>query len=266
MDVIVCMKQVIDPEAPPASFKIDPATNRLLPAPGVAQVLDPYSENALEAALRLKDSQGARVVVISLGSALNRDVVKKALALGADELVLLEDPDFADSDSAGTAYALSLAIKKLGRYDLVLCGRQASDGNAGQVAFGIAEMLGITPVSPIQKLEISGQKARVERKTADGYEVVEVALPAVAGVSNELGQIRYPNIKGILAAKKKEPTVWKPADIGADPSRIGTAGRRSRLVKLYQPVRQGTCQMVPGHTPEEQAANLVTLLRQSKLI
>ncbi|MBI4296586.1 MAG: electron transfer flavoprotein subunit beta/FixA family protein [Chloroflexi bacterium] len=266
MNMIVCVKQVIDPEAPPATFKVDPTTNRAIPPQGVSPVIDPYGEFAVEAALRLKDAKGGKVTVLSLGVNLLREVIKKPLSMGADELILLEDPAFADSDSWSTAYALSMAIRKIGAYDLILCGREASDWNSGQVGAGIAEILGLPCVTLTKKIELVDSKAKVERVLPDGYEVVEVGLPAVVTVSNELGQPRYPTIKGIMMAKKKEPVVWKPADIGVDSSQIGAAGRHARLVKLFQPVQEGKVQLITADTPEEAAARLALKLREDKLL
>ena len=266
MNMIVCLKQVIDPETPPASFKIDPQSNKIVPPPGIAPVLDPYSEYALEAALRIKDAKGGKITALSLGSDLVREVVKKPLAMGADELVLLEDEAFTEGDSWSTAYALAMAIKKLGDYDLIFCGRQAADWDAGQVGSAIAELLGLPSVTVAQKIDISDGQARVERVTDDGYEVIEVPLPALITVSNELGEVRYPNIRGIMAARKKEPIIWRPADIGASAPQLGAAGRRTRLLKLWLPVREGKCQMIEGDSPEEQAVNLAIKLREAKLL
>src|SRR4030042_45357 len=146
MDMVVCVKQVIDPEAPPASFKIDPATNKAV-LPGVPPVIDPYGEYGVEAALRIKDAKGGKVTALSLGTNLLREVVKKPLSMGADELILLEDAAFVEGDGWSTAYALAMAIKKLGKYDIILCGREASDSNAGQVGPGIAEILGLPSIT-----------------------------------------------------------------------------------------------------------------------
>jgi electron transfer flavoprotein beta subunit len=186
--------------------------------------------------------------------------------MGADDLILLEDDTFAEGDSWSTAYGLAMAIKKVGEYDLIFCGRQASDWDAGQVGSGIAEILGLPSVTLARKIDITDGKARVERVTDDGYEVIEVPLPALITVSNELGEPRYPTIKGIMAAKKKEPVIWKPADIGVEPSKVGAAGRRGRLLKLFQPVREGECEIVEGESPEETGANLALKLRESKIL
>ena len=266
MNIIVCVKQVLDPEAPPASFKIDSATNKVVTPTGVSPVVDPYGEYAVEAALRIKDAQGGNVTAISLGINLLRDVVKKPLSMGADELILLEDEAFTEGDSWSTAYALAMAIKKIGSYDLIFCGREASDWNAGQVGAGVAEILGLPNITLAKKIDISDGKARVERVVTDGYEVVEVSLPALITVSNELGEPRYPTIRGIMAAKKKEPVIWKPADIGVDPSQIGAAGRRAKMLRLFQPVREGKCEMIEGESPEEVAANLALKLREAKIL
>jgi electron transfer flavoprotein beta subunit len=266
MNIIVCTKQVIDPEAPPAAFKVDAVNKVVLLPPDIAPVLDPYSEYALEAALRLKDAYGGRVTAISLGADLVRDVAKKPLSMGADELILLEDGAFAGGDSWSTAYALAMAIKKIGDYDLILCGRQAADWDAGQVGTGIAELLGLPGVTIARKIEVTDGRARVERITDDGYEVVETPLPALITVSSEIGEPRYPTIRGIMAAKKKEPLIWQPADIGVDASQAGAAGRRSRLVGLFQPVRESRCEFIEGETPEEVAANLAKKLREDGLL
>ncbi len=266
MNMIVCCKQVIDPEAPPASFKVDTSANKVVPPPGVPPVVSPFDEQAVEAALRVKDAKGGKITVISMGVNLLRDVVKKPLSMGADELVLLEDEAFTDGDSWSTAYALAMAIKKIGGYDLVFCGRQAADWDSGQVGSGIAEILGLPSVTLAKKVDITDGKARIERVTADGYEVVEVSLPALITVSNELGEARYPTIKGITAAKRKEPIVWKPADIGVDPSQIGATGRHTKVLKLFQPVHEGKCEIIAGETIEEAAVNLALKLREAKVM
>ena len=266
MNMIVCVKQVIDPEAPPASFKIDSSSNKVVPPPGVSPVISPFDENAVEAALRIKDAQGGKITVINLGMNLLRDVVKKPLSMGADELILLEDEAFVEGDSWSTAYALAMAIKKIGEYDLIFCGRQAADWDAGQVGSGIAEILGLPSVTLAKKIDITNGKAQVERIIAEGYEVVEVSLPALITVSNELGEPRYPTIKGIMATKKKEPIIWKPTDIGVDPSQVGAAGRRTKMLKLFQPVREGKCEIIEGENSEEAAANLALKLREAKIL
>lgn len=266
MNIIVCVKQVNDPEAPPSSFKVDPGTNKVIPPPGMPPVISTFDEYAVEAALRIKEKAGGKITALSLGVNLLRDVVKKPLSMGADELVLLEDPAFAEGDSWSTAYALAMAIKKIGQYDLILCGRQAADWDSGQVGSGIAEILGLPSVTIARKVEIVDGKAQVERVIPDGFELLEMGLPGVITLSNEHPVPRYPNIKGIMAAKRKEPILWKAADIGADPSMIGAGGRRARLLKLFQPVRDTQCEVVAADTPEETGSKLAARLREVKVI
>ena len=266
MNIIVCVKQVSDPEAPPASFKIDPAAKRVVPPPGIAPVISTFDEYAVEAALRVKEKLGGKITILSLGLNLQRDVVKKPLSMGADDLILLEDPAFVDGDSFSTAYSLARAIQKIGQYDLILCGRQAADWDSGQVGLGIAELLGLPSISLARKLEIVENRARVEKVIPDGFELVESSLPVVVTLSNEHPVPRYPNVKGIMTAKRKEPLVWKPSDIGLEPSRAGSAGRKVKLIQLFQPVRDTKCEIVSGETPEEAASKLAVRLREAKVL
>jgi len=266
MNIIVCVKQITDPEVPPTSIKIDAPARRIIPAEGIAAVLSPFDLHAIEAALRIKETSGAKVTILSMGSNLLREVVKKPLAMGADELILLEDSAFADGDSISNAYTLATAVRKIGAYDLILCGRQAADWDFGQTGIGMAEMLGIPCITIARKVAVVDGKAVVERVVADGYEVIETPLPALITVSNELGEPRYPTIKGILASKKIEPVVWKPAEISIDPAKTGAMGRNLLLVNLFQPVRESRCEIIGGETPEEAGANLAVKLREAKLL
>ena len=265
MNIIVCVKQVIDPEAPPSIFKIDATTNKA-EMRGVPPVVDPYGEFAVEAALKIKETKGGKITVISLGNKLSREVVKKPLAMGADELIMLDDEAYVGGDSWSTATALSAAIQKVGEYDLILCGREASDTNAGQTGPGIAEILGLPCVTLARKIDINDGSAKIERVTSDGYDVIETPVPAVITVSNEIGEPRYPTIKGIMAAKKIEPVIWKPADISIDAAKVGAAGQRTRLSKLFQPVYEGKCEFAEGDSPEEAAADLAQKLREAKIL
>jgi electron transfer flavoprotein beta subunit len=265
LHVIVCVKQVSDPEAPPASFKIDSVSHKVIPPSGMSPVISTFDEYAVEAALRIKDKVGAKITIVSMGMNLLRDVIKKPLSMGADDLVLLEDPAFLDGDSWSTAYALALAIRKIGQFDLILCGRQAADWDSGQVGPAIAEILGLPSVTIARKIEVEGIKVRVEKVISDGYELIEMTLPGLITLSNEHATPRYPSIKGIMTARRKEPVVWKPADIGADPSTLGARGRRQKIVKLFQPLRINKCQVIDADTPEEAAAKLALRLREAKV-
>lgn len=263
MHIIVCIKQVIDPEAPVSSFKIDEAAKKALPPKGTPPVLNPADENALEAALKMKDAKpDTKISVVSLGSQMARPVVKKSLAAGADALFLLEDASFEDLDSVSTARILVTAIKKIGTFDLVLCGRQSSDTDAGQVGSGIAEIMGLPSVTIAKKVTADGNKLKVERVVGDGYEVVESLLPALVTVSNEIGNLRFPTVKQTMAAQKLNPTVWTAQDLGVEAAKL----RKVNKVKLYQPVREVNTEIIAGETPEEAGAKLAARLRECKII
>jgi electron transfer flavoprotein beta subunit len=257
LTIAVCVKQVVDPEAPLSLFEIAPDGKNLVPPPGTPPVLSAFDENALEAALRLKDTVGAKITVLSLGNKMAKPVLKKTIAAGADELILLEDEAFEALDSAQTARALARAIEKLGGVDLVLCGRQAADTDAGQVGIGVAAILDLPAVTVARKVEVAAGKVRVERVTADGHEVIEAGLPALVTASNEIGELRFPPVKATIAAQKVQPTVWTAADLGLDLA--GAA--RTNLEKYYVPDRNVQCEMITGASPGEIADGVAQILK-----
>lgn len=267
MHIVVCAKQIPDPETPPAAFKIDAATNKVVPAQGIAPVLSQFDGIAAEAALRIKEASGdSKVTVISLGGESAQAAIKQVLAMGADEGVLLSDPAFEDGDSHTTAKALAAAIKDLGDVDAVFCGRQAADWDMGQVGLLIAENLG-WPITIIAKgVGLEGTTLKVERVVGDGFEKTEVGLPAVVTVSNEFGEPRYPKLPQIMAAAKKTVTKKTAADLGLDPGEVGKAGARLQLQKLFIPEKNSQVEFIEGETPQEQAAALVAKLKADKAI
>jgi electron transfer flavoprotein beta subunit len=260
MNMIVCVKQVIDPETPAASFKIDAEARRAVASKDKGMVISPFDENAVEAALKVRDAAGeGKVMVLSMGGESAKDVIKHSLAMGGDEGYKLTDPAFDDADAYATAANIAEAIKKIGEYDIIFCGRQEADWDAGQVGSGVAEILGIPSVTAIKKIEVSDGKATVERLLADGHEVVEVPLPLLVTVSNEIGEPRYATLKGIMAAAKKQVTNWSSAD-------VTPAQARSQMLQIYIPVHEGECEFIEGDTPEEAGTNLAAKLREAKLI
>jgi electron transfer flavoprotein beta subunit len=191
-----------------------------------------------------------------VGDASADGVIRKALAMGADEALILSDPAFTDSDGFATARLLAQAVQKLGPYDLILCGRQAADWDQGMVGSVLAEFLGIPVITRAKAIEAGGGKIKVDRVVADGFETFEVALPALITVSSEFGQARIPSGWGIIKAAKKPIPAWGASQVGAGPSGVGKAGARNSLVKLFVPSYQRKCQMVTGETPAEAAAKL----------
>ncbi len=252
LNIITCIKVVTDPEAPTSTFKLDPAGQYAIPGPGVPPVLNPYDENCLEAALRIKEAQSSKITVISMGVEVPKAVIKKSLAVGADELVLLEDELFKNIDSYTAADILARAIEKIGEYDLILTGRMAADTNAGQVGLAIAGRLGIPAVTVARKIEVNDNRVKTEQVTANGYKVVEAPLPCLVTVSHEIGEMRAATVKGLIAARKQPFTTWKAEDFG-----IGqNADKRIDQLRMFIPEKHTECTMVTGETPEESGANL----------
>ena len=258
MNIIVCVKQVLDPEIPPTKFKIDPETKKVIPPPGVPPVISVFDERAVEAACRLKDKNKGKITVISMGTAKASDVVRHALSMGADDGFVLEDASFENLDSFGTAYVLGKAIKKIGAYDLVLCGRQAADWGAGEVGSILAEILGIPVVTLACNIEVVDNKLRVKRIVKDGYEVLEAPMPSLVTVSSEIGLPRLPGGLGLMMARRKVIPVWKAQDIGAESSQLDKANAHSEVTSLSIPSRKSQCEMITGATPGEAAVNLAS--------
>jgi electron transfer flavoprotein beta subunit len=266
VDIIVTLKQVPDPEAPKESFRIDDTAMKILNPANVDPVINGFDENAIEAALQMREAVGGKVVAISMGEEGATRALKQALAMGVDEGVLLHDAAFANADATSTAYVLAEAIKKIGTYQLILCGRQASDWDQAQVPSGIAEFLGLPSVTAVQKVEVQGDVIRVQRLLEDGYEVLDVRPPCLVTISNEANKPRYPTLKGIMAAGKKKIPVWNTAELGVDPAHVGNAGARTKVTKLYIPRFEGKCEFIEGETPEEMGEKLALRLRELKII
>ncbi len=256
MRIIVCIKQVLDPEMPASSFCVDRENKSVFPPEGVPPVLSPFDENAIEAALRLKDDYGAEVAALSMGRKLSRPVVKKSLSAGADELFLVEGDAFEGMDGFGWARTLAAAIPRMGDYDIILTGRQAADWDAGVTGPVLAEFLDLPCISLARKIEANEDKILVERVTDDGYERVETAMPCVITVSNELGELRQITLPGINKARQKPLTEWNQADIGME----DPLPPRCELVDLYIPQRDTICEFIEGETPEDKAQKLADII------
>ena len=263
LKIVVAAKQVIDPETPLSAFQID--ANRVTTPANLAPVVNGFDEQAVEAALRVKEAVGdATVTVLSMGTDFALDVIKKPLAMGADELVLLQDPLFENSiDPTLAVAALAAAVRKLGDVDLLIAGRQASDWDNAQVPVGIAETLGWPIVTVTKKVEVIGTTMRAERILPDGHEVVEADLPAVVTVSNELGSPRYPTMRGIMASRRVQPTIWTAASLNVDPAQLTPA---FDLVTLAKPESSAMTEMITGDDDEDAGRKLALALREAKLI
>jgi len=261
MNFIVCIKQVPGT----TEVKIDPRTNTLI-REGIECIVNPFDTYAIEEGLRLKERMGGKVTVISMGPPQAESALREALAMGGDEAVLLTDLAFAGSDTLATSYTLACGIRKIGEFDLIICGKQAIDGDTAQVGPGIAEKLGIPAVTYVKKIEeISENMMRVERMMEEGYEVIEMGLPALITVVKEINEPRLPSLKGMIRARKANIHTWQASDITCEKDRIGQSGSPTIVNRIFTPPPRKGGEMLLGN-PEEQARKLVEKLRQAKVI
>ncbi|MFH1690343.1 MAG: electron transfer flavoprotein subunit beta/FixA family protein [Candidatus Eisenbacteria bacterium] len=261
MNVVVLMKQVPDT----TDVRIDRETNTLI-REGVPSIINPFDVYALEEALRIREGAGeGTVTVMSMGPPQVEVALREAIALGADDAVLLSDRAFAGSDTWSTSYTLAAGLRKLGNYDLILCGKQAIDGDTAQVGPGVAQFLGIPQVTYARKLTIEGKSAAtVERMLEDGHDVVKVPLPAVVTVVKEINEPRLPSLKGKMRAKKAEITVWGSGDLDVDPKELGLDGSPTRVLRVFAPeAREGgiVFEGEVGETVESLVKELLPILK-----
>jgi electron transfer flavoprotein alpha/beta subunit len=261
MNIIVCIKQVPDT----AEVKINPETGTLM-REGVPSIINPYDTHAIEAGVALKEKyDNVTVTVLTMGPPQAEAVLKEAISMGADEAVLLTDRAFAGSDTWATSYAISSGIKKLGA-DLVICGKQAIDGDTAQVGPGVAEMLDIPHVAYVKGIEeVTDSTIRVLRLMDDGHDVVEAQLPALLTVVRELNTPRLPSLKGKMRAKKYEIKQMTASDIGADEEKLGLSGSPTQVKKIFAPEPRGDRERIEG-TADEQAEKLIQKLTELKCL
>lgn len=256
MKTVVCIKQVPDT----SEVKINPETNTLIRA-GIPAIINPYDLHALEEALRLRDCCGGSVIALCMGPPSAAEQLKEAIGMGVDEAILLSDPSFAGADTLATAYTLARAVEKIGGVSLVLCGKQAIDGDTAQVGPEIAENLDwphLTSVSKINDIDEDGITA--ERMTDEGYERLQLTLPALLTVTREINEPRLPALRGMIRAKKATIPIWGPADLQTDPAKIGLQGSPTQVWKIFTPDHHADGEILQG-----EAAELVEKLVESLL-
>jgi electron transfer flavoprotein beta subunit len=270
MKMIACVNQVPFPDTPASAFGVDRAAGRIVLPDEVPLVLSPFDENAVEAGLQLRERTGGSLTVLSLATHPAESVIrdlKQTLAMGADEAVLLDDPSFAGGDSASTAYCLARAVEKIGGYDLVLCGIQSADWDAGQVGLGLAEILCLPVAVSVTKIEPGEGCVRVRCIIENGHDVLELPTPCVLAIaSDEALTPRIAPLPGIIKAKKRKIPAWSAADIDADPARVGAAGARTVLEDLALPSLEGACEFIQGEDPAEAADRLLERLESENLL
>jgi electron transfer flavoprotein beta subunit len=256
MKIIVCIKQV--PET--TEVRINPETNTLV-REGVKSIINPFDMYAIEEAVRLKEKFSGKALVITMGPPQAESALREALSLGIDEGILLSDRAFAGSDTWATSYTLAGAIKKIGQYDLIICGKQASDGDTAQVGPGISTHLDIPQVTYVKKIEeVRDNSLRCERMTEEGFEIIETPLPALLTVVKEINEPRIPSLRGMMRAKQAKIITWSQKDLSLDSQKIGLCGSPTQVVKIFTPPPRTGGQVLQGE-PQEVAEKLVALLK-----
>ena len=258
MNIIVLIKQVPDT----TDVKIDPETNTLI-REGVESIINPFDMYAIEEAIRLKERLGeCEVVVITMGPPQAEEALREAISMGCDRAILVSDRKFAGSDTWATSYTLAQAVKNVGDFKMIFCGKQASDGDTAQVGPGVSMHLDVPQVTYVKKIEkIDNAGAVVERMTEEGYDVIETPLPAVFTVVKEINEPRLPSLKGKMKAKKAEIPVWTAEELGCDEDKIGLDGSPTRVIKVFTPPPREGGRILEGEVPEK-AKELADLLKK----
>ncbi len=262
MKTVVCIKQVPGTH----EVKIDPETKRLM-RESVEAVMNPFDAYALEQAVLLREAHGGEVIALSMGPKKARETLREAISCGADSAILLNSHAFAGSDTWATSYALAMAIQQIGDVDLIICGKQAIDGDTAQIGPGIAAHLDLPQATNASAMgEVTETTVNVTRMHEDGFDVCEVDLPAVVTVVKDINSPRVPTLKGRLAARNAEITAWNEEDIGADPKLLGLDGSPTKVVKTRPPPPRHIDTMVIDGDPAECARKLVHELRVRSLV
>lgn len=266
MHIVVCVKQILDPEIAPRAFKIN-ADTKLAEQGGASLVIGPFDLNALEVAIQLKEKHGGKVTVVTMGTDKAQESLRRALAMGADEAVLLADDVFATREPSVTAKALAAAIGKLDAVDLVLCGRQSGEWDYGQVPGLLAEELSIPLVPFVPRLDVDGDGFKLERESNEGNVLVEAPKPLVASITNAQDNVpRLPKVRDIMMANRKPITTYSAADLGLDAAVVGAEADVLEVLELFIPVVDSACEFVDGDSDADKGVALVKTLLERKVI
>lgn len=256
MKIVVCIKQVPSTN----EVRLDPDTNTII-RDGRQSVTNPFDTYAIEQAVLLKEQHGGEVTALSMGIPATERLLRDAESRGVDRAMLLSDRSFAGADTLATAYTLSLGIKKLGGFDLILCGKMAVDGDTAQIGPELAENLGIPHVTDVcEFLQVSEKDMICKKNTDDGHQVVRVKLPALLTVVKDINMPRLPSIPGVIFGLSAPFEMLDAAALKADPARIGLAGSPTQVVKTYTPERQNEAISLKGDA-KSQAAMIAELIK-----
>jgi electron transfer flavoprotein beta subunit len=257
MNIVVCIKQV--PET--TQVQIDPKTNTLI-REGVQSIINPFDMYAIEEGIRIKEKFDGKVIVLAMGPPQAESALREAISLGCDEAILLSDRAFAGSDTLATSYTLAMAVKKIKDFDIIICGKQASDGDTAQVGPGISAHLDIPQITYVKKIEeIKDNYATVERMTEEGFEILKTPLPCLLTVVKEINEPRLPSLKGMMKAKKIPIIIWKALDLELEEERLGLNGSPTQVVKIFTPPPRPKGHIFEG-TSEETAEKLLEVLKK----
>jgi electron transfer flavoprotein beta subunit len=264
MKICVCIKEVPDSDVPSNKLQIDNKNKKILPIENISNIVNGFDLNAVELALKFSENfEDPSITIISIGNDLKSDVIKKPLAMGADELITCEDPSIESMDINGIAQVLSRIITKTGPYDVIFCGRHASDFDNASVPFGISELLSIPLINIVKEIKVIEKKLIVERVITDGLQTVESEMPLVVTTGNQAGDPRYPTLKGIMEASKKEIKKISLDDLDLDKKDITP---KIRIEEIYFPENKNNVEIIEGDNNKEKAVNLITKLKEEGVI
>ncbi|MFC1924580.1 electron transfer flavoprotein subunit beta/FixA family protein [Chloroflexota bacterium] len=258
MNIVVCVKQV---PGVTTKIKVDEQTNTVV-WEGDERILNPLDMYALEEGIRIKEKYGGKVTAISMGPSRAEEALREAIALGADETVLLNDPVFDGSDTLATSYILSKAIIKVGEFDIIICGRQTIDSDTGHIAPQLAEQLGIPFISCVSKIEeIKEGYIYLQRMADEGHQRIEMPLPGAISVVKEINVPRLPPLRGLMNSKKAVIPIWNAQELGIDMEKAGLSGSPTQIIKLFFPPKASGGEIIQGD-PESQVDKLVEKLQK----
>ncbi len=263
MNIIVMIKQVPDT----ADVKLDPKTGNLI-REGIESIINPDDRHAIEAAVSLKAASGGKITAISMGPPQTIDAISEAMGMGVDNAILLTDMAFSGADTWATSFTLGKAIEKIGKYDLVICGRQDIDGDTAQIGPQVADYLDIPQVSYVCEIEeIREQTIVVKRRLEDGFERIECNLPAMLTVIGELNTPRYAHMARLIDACNDKVHIkeWSSADLGVQANEVGLEGSLTHVVKTFAPKFQRQGETLEGK-PKEMVSDLIGRLKENRLI
>lgn len=259
--IIVCLKQAVDV----SQLKADPSTRRLITT-GVPRKISDFDKNALEEAVRLKEQLGCEVVTLTVSPEDAKTLIREALAMGADKGFFINDEDLHGSDTLTTSIVLAEAIKKIGQFDLILCGEASIDGFSAQIGPRLAEILKIPVVTYARKINVEGTIVTLERVLEDRYETVKAETPMVVSVTKEINEPRIPSLMAIMKASKKEIVVWNLTDLNLSNEGVGVSGSAVKIVEVVAPKVERKKVVIEGENPDEVAEKLVEALLKEGVV